>query len=105
MSTKHTKTTTTRTQRRPVTTRDVQRAMRQARLSREEELVLRMRVGITESPSADLDFRGTGSDELATKLAMMEREALSQMRPRPVAETPAEGQALKQLIVDELKRL
>ena len=105
MSTKITKTTTSRTQRRSLTKRDVRLAMKKARLSREEELVLRMRLGVTESPSSDLEFRGTGGDELATKLAMMEREALNQMRPHTVAETPADGQALKQVIIDELKRI
>ena len=97
--------TNTRTRKKTVTSRDVQKALRKASLSREEELVLRMRLGVTESLSTPLEFRGNSSDELATKLAMMEREALGKMRPRPVSQTPPEGQALKNLIVEELKRI
>jgi hypothetical protein len=79
--------------------------MKKARLSREEELVLRMRLGVTEPQSADLEFRGTGGDELATKLAMMEREALKHQPQCSVTETAADGQALKQTIINELKRI
>ena len=103
--TKNTKTTTTRTRRQVVTHRDLQKAIRKASLTREEELVIRMRLGISETGIAKLSFRGQNHDELATKLAQIEAEALAHLRPRPVAHAPEEGQALKAAIIEKLKRV
>lgn len=100
------KTTTTQTTADKVLTRrEVQKALRKAKLTREEELCIRMRLGITESPAARLSFRGQGSDELATKLAQIEADALARQRPRAAVQTAPEGQALKAAIVDKLKRI
>ena len=84
--------------------RELQKALRQARLTREEELVLRMRLGIPEAPSAKLEFMGTDDPELAAKLAMIEAQALETMRPRPVSTTPNDD-ALKRSIIEKLKEL
>ena len=100
------KTTTTQsTTEQVLTRREVQKALRKANLTREEELCLRMRLGITESPAAKLSFRGQNSDELATKLAQIEADALGRLRPRAAVQTAPEGQTLKAAIVDKLKRI
>jgi DNA-directed RNA polymerase sigma subunit (sigma70/sigma32) len=100
------KTTTTQlTTEKVLTRREVQKALRKANLTREEELCLRMRLGITESPAAKLSFRGQSSDELATKLAQIEADALGRLRPRSAVQTAPEGQALKAAIIEKLKRI
>jgi hypothetical protein len=100
------KTTTTQTTTEKVLTRrEVQKALRKANLTREEELCLRMRLGITESPAAKLSFRGQASDELATKLAQIEADTLARQRPRAAVQVAPEGQALKAAIVDKLKHI
>ena len=91
--------TTTQTR---TTRREVERAMRRADLSREEELVLRMRHGIVASASTPLEFRGQGQREIAAKLALIEAEAVAAMRPRS-AQT--EDDKLKSDIIDKLKNL
>jgi len=103
---KQLKTTTTQlTTEKVLTRREVQKALRKANLTREEELCLRMRLGITESPAAKLSFRGQTSDELATKLAQIEADALGRLRPRAAVQTAPEGQALKAAIIEKLKRI
>ena len=101
---RHSKTTTTELQR-TVTRRELKKAMRKAGLTREEELVMRMSYGLSEPGGTPLEFRGQDGGEVATKLAMMEAEALDTMRPRAVVPMPLEGQALKAAIVDRLKKL
>ena len=88
-----------------VTRREVKQALQKADLTREEELVLRMSYGVSESPNAPLEFRGQQDEQLATKLAMMEAAALDAMQPNTIAPMPIEGQALKSAIVDRLKKL
>jgi hypothetical protein len=86
------KTTTTQTTTEKVLTRrEVQKALRKANLTREEELCLRMRLGITESPAA--------------KLAQIEADTLARQRPRAAVQVAPEGQALKAAIVDKLKHI
>jgi hypothetical protein len=86
--------------------RELQKVLRTAGLTREEELVLRMRHGIVEPKSAKLEFRGQSNDEMATKLAMIEHEVLANMGPRPVSdEENLAGEALKSSIIDQLKEL
>jgi DNA-directed RNA polymerase sigma subunit (sigma70/sigma32) len=97
--------TTESTTQKVLTRRDVQKALRKANLTREEELCLRMRLGITESPAAKLSFRGQQSDELATKLAQIEADALGRLRPRAAVQTAPEGETLKAAIVEKLKRI
>ena len=83
--------------------RELQKALRQADLTREEELVLRMRLGIDEPHSTKLEFMGANNPQVMAKLAVIESEALAAMRPRPVAND--EGAALKSAIIDQLKEL
>ena len=63
-----------------------------------------MRQGVTEPRSTPLQYRGQNDAELATKLALMEADALDHMRPRLVEE-PLEGAELKTEIVDRLRRM
>jgi len=80
-------------------------ALRGAGLSREEELVLRMRHGLSAPRGAQLEFRGQGDPELATKLAMIEADALARVRPEATPEPDLEGEALKRAIIDRLRKL
>lgn len=85
--------------------RRLQKALGRVDLSREEELVLRLRHGITAAGSTSLVYRGQDDPELSAKLAMMEAELLEQLRPSQVEPEPAEGEALKQSIIAGLKKL
>lgn len=98
------KATRTRTER-VATRREIRKALRKVRLSREEELVLRMRYGVPEPRTASLEYRGQNDPELAVKLALIEADILARMRPRPVPDEPLEGAALKSAIIDELRRI
>ncbi len=102
---RHSKTTTRTDLERTVTRRELKKAIRQADLTREEELVMRMSYGISEPGNTPLEFRGQQDEQLSTKLAMLEADALDTMRPRAVTSIPLEGQALKSAIVDRLKKL
>ncbi len=66
---------------------------------------MRMRLGLSEPPNTPLEFRGQHSAEVATKLAMLEAEALQHVRSPQLLEVPLEGQALKASIVDRLRKL
>lgn len=101
---KREKTSTTTETRTEVSRRDLGKAFRKADLTVEEEQVLRMRAGLPLPGGAPLAFRGQTSAELATKLAMIEHEALGRVRARP-ASAPLEGRALKSAIIDELKKI
>lgn len=86
--------------------RDLGIAFREAQLTRDEELVLRMRHGISESRQAALEFRGQNHPEVAAKLALMELAALEELQDmgvRPV-ENPRDA-AVKAAIIDRLKRI
>lgn len=87
-----------------VSDRELGAAFRQANLSREEELVLRMRHGIAEPQGAALEFRGQHIPEIKAKLAMMELAAIDEMAEMTPAEDPRDS-ALKARIIDRLKRL
>lgn len=95
---------TTLTRAATATRRDVKKAMRKAELTREEELVLRMRHGIDEPGHTRLEFRGQDHPEIAAKLAMIEADALAHMRPREASPEEASA-ALKHSIIDELRKL
>jgi len=86
--------------------RELGTAFREAHLTREEELVLRMRHGVHEPKSAALEFRGQGHPEIAAKLAMMELAALEELQARGTAptESPREA-AVKHAIIERLKKL
>jgi hypothetical protein len=99
-----TKTTTTETRRVTTTRTDLRKALRKADLTATEEQLVRMRLGLSEPPSARLTFRGQDDAELSTKLAMLETDALRRLRPPAVVPAPLEGAALKRAIIDELKK-
>lgn len=84
--------------------RELHKALGRVDLTREEELVLRMRHGISASATTKLEWRGQGEPELAAKLAMIEADALEELRPTPEPEEP-EGDALKQAIIARLRKL
>ncbi len=98
--------TRTLTDTRTTTTRgELNRAIRRARLTDEEERALRMRAGVSIAAAAPLEFRGQSSDVLASKLAMLEAEALEHVRPSRSAPVPLEGRNLKSAIIEELKKI
>lgn len=86
--------------------RELRTAFRDAQLTREEELVLRMRHGIQEPRGATLEFRGQDQPEIAAKLAMMELATLQEIRARSAGpvESPREV-AIKRAIIERLKKL
>ena len=83
---------------------ELQKALKECDLTREEELVIRMRQGVSVSPTEMLEFRGQDNVELSAELAAIESDALQHMTPRLVAES-GEGSELKDAIVDRLKQL
>ena len=86
--------------------RELQRALARVDLSREEELVLRLRHGVPAERTTPLAYRGQDDPELSAKLAMIEADLLDQLRPVAAAEPVAPGgDALKQAIIDGLKKL
>lgn len=86
--------------------KDLGLAFREARLTREEELVLRLRHGIPEPRSAALEFRGQSHPELAAKLALMELSALDELHAMGVKpRESAREAAVKASIIDRLKRI
>ncbi len=87
-----------------VNDKDLGAAFRQANLSREEELVLRMRHGISEPRTAQLEYRGQHIPEIAAKLAMMEAATLDEMRGQEPPEDPRQS-AMKARIIERLKRI
>lgn len=54
-------------------------AARRAKLTREEEAVLRMRKGVTATPDQALEYRGKGNDLTRKRLADMERDNLRRL--------------------------
>jgi len=100
-----TTTTTTTGLERTVTHRELNKAVRKADLTREEELVLRMSAGISEPGNTPLEFRGQQDEQLSTKLAMMEASALDTMRPRSVTPVGLDDHEIKSAIVSRLKKL
>jgi len=88
---------------RVTTRRELQKAIRKADLTREEELVLRLRYGIPEPLGARLDFHRGGSPEVVAKLALMEAEAVARMRPQTAS--AGVDEELKSALVDRLRDL
>lgn len=84
--------------------KDLGAAFRQANLSREEELVLRMRHGISEPRTARLEYRGQQNQEIAAKLALMEAATLDELRGHEQPEDPRQS-AMKARIIERLKRI
>lgn len=70
------------------TVETVREALHRADLTQEEENVLRMRMGIGEAASHELEFRGQSHPETRAKLAMLERTLLEAMRRRPDPDAP-----------------
>lgn len=84
--------------------RELQRALVRVDLSREEELVLRLRHGIAVADETPLAFRGQRDAELKAKLALIEADALEHVRSAPAPADPA-GEAIKQAIIARLRKL
>jgi len=79
--------TRTRTNVVTVTKSDVRRAIREGRLTEEEERYVRIRFGISEPASAALPRRGLGFPETRARLALIEAEMLGiPVSPDPVKE-------------------
>jgi len=71
--------TTTKTRVTKLTREQVTRALNKARLTPEEENVVRLRYGIGVSPDQKLEFRGRDNEELSIRLAMLEKELLERL--------------------------
>ncbi len=72
-------------------------------LTREEELVVRMRHGLSESDDAELTFTESRDDEVKARLRMMEAALMAQMHGEgPLATDQVEP---KDKILAKLKRL
>lgn|GEM_PF-1302938 len=100
-------TTTTRV--RVADRRTVEIAIERADLSREEELVLRLRHGLSLSHETSLSFRGGASEDLSARLALMEVSAIEHMADaeqsrREAAEAEASDKAT-QSVIDRLRQL
>lgn len=85
--------------------KDLGAAFRQANLSREEELVLRMRHGISEPRTARLEYRGQHIQEIAAKLALMEAATLDELRAAQEPPEDPRQSAMKARIIERLKRI
>lgn len=91
---------------RTITSREeLVQALDRADLTHEEELVLRMRFGISEPGATKLQFLGTEEPEMAARLAMIESDALKNMGPRAMQADASDAQALKSSIIEELLEL
>ena len=99
-----TSTTTSRAVR-TLAQRDASKALSRVRLSREEELVLRLRHGIPAPKSTQLEYRGQSHPETAAALALMEASLLEHLRGAPEAPEELTGEALKGAIIDRLRKL
>ena len=98
--TKHTKSATTQT---VTSSRELVQALERADLTHEEELVLRMRFGITESGNAELHFRGTESPEMAARLAFIESNAVQHAGLQSVQIDGEVSDELKSSIIEDLR--
>ncbi len=79
-------------------------------LTREEELVVRMRQGLGESPVSSLPRRGADFAETRARLALMEAALLAEMHDAgPLADSPAPqvvvDSDVKSRILDKLSKL
>ncbi len=87
--------TETRTKTVTVTKADVRRAIREGRLTEEEERYVRIRFGLSEPPAAPLPRRGQAFEETRAKIALMEAEILGDALP-PVRD-PLKERIIKRL--------
>ena len=74
---------TTKSSSKTLTKSEMARALRTAELSRNEEIVLRMRHGISVPLNEPLEMMDCGSEELQARLAAMEQSTLKRFRPLP----------------------
>ena len=75
-------------------------AFEQAGLTREEELVLRLRHGVSAPAATVLSFRGEGQPELQAQLAFIEASALDQLRSQDADAADGED-----AIIDRLRSI
>jgi len=89
-----------------VETRTVSRVRRPATLTREEELVLRMRKGWSEGDDHVLEFRGASNVELSARLGLMELHLLADVFDLgPFASGPEVDRDAEDLVVDRLLKV
>jgi len=79
---------------RTLTRDEVRTAVGATVLSRDEELLVRMRYGLGLGPSEHLEYRGQDHEETRIKLAMMEQALLDELSEK----TPAD---LNTLLTDD----
>lgn len=87
----------------------VETAFERAHLSRDEELVLRLRHGLAVSPETALAFRDGASPEMRARLALMEISAIEHMADTEAARQEAAEEeareAATQSVIERLRRL
>jgi DNA-directed RNA polymerase sigma subunit (sigma70/sigma32) len=91
-------TTRTRTQERTLTRERIATALHHADLTPEEEVVVRLRYGLTLAPEDRLEFRGQDNEELQIRLALMEKLILERLESEGATATDPS-------FLDELKKL
>ena len=90
--------TTTRT----LTRTEVKRLIASGTLSREEELVLRMRYGVAAPASEPLEMRHGGDPEMQARLAALEKATYERLQQSGQAELRNRN---RERILDTLKKL
>ena len=68
-----------KTELRTLTREEIHAAVGESVLNREEEILVRMRYGLSLDGTDDLDFRGQENEETRIKLAMMEKALLDEL--------------------------
>lgn len=75
-------------------------------LTRDEEIVVRMKRGLSEGPEFALEFRGQEMPEVAAKLAILEAQLLEDIYDvGPLAQTSEGDASIKARIFDHLASL
>jgi len=91
-------TTRTRTEVKTLTRERIATALPHADLTPEEEVVIRLRYGLSLAPEERLSFRGQDNEELQPRLALMEKLILERLETEGAT-------AADPSFLDELKNL
>ena len=93
---------TTKSTSKTLTKSEIARGLRTAELSREEELVLRMRHGISVPLNEPLEMMDCGNAELQAQLASMERATMQSLEEQGAGEKRNRN---REKILETLKKL
>ena len=93
---------TTKSTSKTLTKSEVARRLRTAELSRDEEIVLRMRHGISVPLNEPLEMMDCGSEELQARLAAMEQSTMQSLEEQGAGEKRNRN---REKILETLKKL